>query len=352
MSDNEGEDVEEESLEEVTLQNCQGKWLHSRGEYFTVKQNQVTFDSGDKYELTVAGNTLMLDGWKANPSKSSKSTITWEKEGEEPVSWQFEFELGEDGEVDHEEVDTANILPSRTRRRQVKPDYHALNRTIPKEDAFADDDDDDAKEEGEEDNVEDEAPPAKRQKQDAFSILQGRWQSSAGLMVVVDGSHARIGAADYIAEKTESGEISVDGWIYRPTKSTEEKLCFEKKGETDLYWKLLGDVDEGMDSRNIVSGKRGGGSTKKGAPVVILSRTNLFEYTKKLANNGQQHLDTKTATKILSSLESHKMTLDDLKLTKIGKEINRYRQHPDAGVALQAKNLLKKYKSLADAAKK
>eukprot|EP00808_Paulinella_micropora_P023939 g5001.t1 len=138
----------------------------------------------------------------------------------------------------------------------------------------------------------------------------------------------------------------------RKSKSTEEKLAWHKAGQPDLFWKLEGDINEGIDPNNVVLGKRKvSGAAGPVSRNTNLSRADLFKLTTKLQAEEGKFLDAQEATKVLATLSEHKMTMEDLRLTKIGKEVNRYRGHSDSKVAVLAKTLLKKYKSLADAAK-
>lgn len=256
------EDDEEEYLDEVSQDICQGKWLHSGGDSFSVRNDTVTFDNGGGvFTLVPAGNTMMLDGWKANPSKSTRSEILWEKEGQDPCTWTFEFDLTEDGAVDLEELETSNILESRTRRRASKPDYATLNRIIPREQRFGGDDDDDDDEEHQEPGVEEEAQgPLKRRK---------------------------------VA-----------------------------------------------------------GSSSAAPAVVPLSPDELVSLRRELECSGKEDfLDSKAAMAVFNKLSAHSMTYEDLKASKVGKEVNRYRKHKDAAVAQKAKVLIKKYVATKDAAK-
>ena len=88
------------------------------------------------------------------------------------------------------------------------------------------------------------------------------------------------------------------------------------------------------------------------APVkqVKLSAEELVKIRDALGSQGE----LKGAGEALASikrLEAHPMTLADLKATKIGVAVNRYRKHSSALVATQVANMVKDWKSLLPAKK-
>lgn len=177
MSDSEGssdsEIPEESILAEITFATCKGRWQHSLGDYITNRgDSDVVFDQGLRFTLEAVDNTVMLDGWRAVPEKSSANKITWTKDGEKAMFWRFENEVETDADDLKEEVSEDNIVTGKRRRKGV--DYAALNKKMNQEQGFEDDE-----EGGDFDAVQDAERKRARKKAKLDSLAQSLSGSSS-----------------------------------------------------------------------------------------------------------------------------------------------------------------------------
>jgi len=290
MSDSESEsgsasEVDPESaLEKLAIEDLQGRWLHSGGDYFNVRGSSVKFDLGGEYTVVEVDNTVELDGARANVAKSTTQKIIWEK-GEESMSWRFESELQEteDGSVQPDlDVDTSNIITGKRRRREVN--YVMANKELEEKEGKDDDEDDfDAQRE-----------KAKKK------LLSSAPKSS-------------------ITSSSSSSSSASSSSSQRPSSSSSVPTPTAKKLKPAPVEELPPPKKLSLDELNSIRDQLGVEGLLKPAEVVA---------------------------PLIKQLERHPMELGELKSTKIGVALNRYRKHTHAGVNARVTKLVTSWKSL------
>ncbi|CAJ1398934.1 unnamed protein product [Effrenium voratum] len=111
--------------------------------------------------------------------------------------------------------------------------------------------------------------PAEEEEQEAFRLsiesLQGRWRhsvSSLGMLCVKGRSVKFVDGSSYELKELSPGRIDMCGWQTVAARSSPEVIVWSLESDpaTTCNWLLEEDVDqntlEGLDSRNIIQGKR------------------------------------------------------------------------------------------------
>jgi hypothetical protein len=201
----------------------------------------------------------------------------------------------------------------------------------------------------------------------------------------------------------------MDGWRALPEKSSSNKIVWSKEGETSLHWRFeseleeSGALEEEIETSNIIVGKRRRAGVdyaaldktmakeagyedddqehdesaerakKKARLDALAGRTEPFHVEPKkeakkevkkevmvpktLTKEELVAINTKLSTEgalkpaeevrgAFTSLQAHPMTLADLKATKIGVTVNKYKKHTNSDIASRAASLVVKWKGL------
>mmetsp|Transcript_36089 Transcript_36089/g.70949 ORF Transcript_36089/g.70949 Transcript_36089/m.70949 type:complete len:258 (-) Transcript_36089:236-1009(-) len=236
-----------------------------------------------------------------------------------------------------------------------------------------------------------------------IETLKGQWEHQHGASIRVIENRASFEGGETYTIEEDGSTVTLDGWKAVPEKSTANKI-FWVKGEEQGFWSFEGEIagedgkvdDEGIDSSNIVSGKRrrtnvdykailarekemakkrkqaeggsggGGGyfdnledtddsdegdeeeeeapAPGKPAPAAV-----TLEDVKKIAADMTASTDLlaePVVSPLLNKLSKFKMTIDVLKETKVGLLVNKYRKHSSQAVKDKAIYLVKDWKSL------
>jgi len=236
-----------------------------------------------------------------------------------------------------------------------------------------------------------------------IETLQGIWRHTNGCLVTVRDGGVVFSSGDRFSLTEVGSTVDMDGWRPVLTKSTANRISWNKSGEDfKIVWSFERDLEdddaaEEVDAGNIRTGKRRRNKVdyralyeqqkkKRAMKKAMRSRgetvsdddvldqvadddsdgdtPNDEQRAKKSATEGDgretvaglkgeldqsEMIDASTAMKVFEKLKKVRMDLTTLKDTKIGIVVNKYRKHADPTVKTTAKALVSAWKTLLTA---
>jgi hypothetical protein len=227
-------------------------------------------------------------------------------------------------------------------------------------------------------------------------VLKGRWLHSGGDYLNCSEGSVKFDEGLQFTMETVDNTVEMEGWRALPEKSTSNKIVWGKEGEASIFWRFESEyedpsaLDEEVEASNIITGKR----RRTGVDYAALDKTMAKEagyedeedkdhdevaerarkkakmdalagrpeakkevVPKKLSGEELTAINTllgsagdlKSAEEVrgaFASLQAHPMTLAELKATKIGVTVNRYKKHTNSGIKSQAAECVVKWKTL------
>jgi len=113
-------------MEEATLSDLEGVWVHSFGYHIKVVQGKAEFANGLTFDLKPVGKTIEMDGWRISLTKSTSEEIIWQKKGENDLKWTFEEDLH--ANLEAAGIDQSNIISGKRRSVRIQHTFSLILR--------------------------------------------------------------------------------------------------------------------------------------------------------------------------------------------------------------------------------